>query len=94
MMLTLHEKLESEGPRLAPEPGTAEELVARRSRPSTLVGLVLFAAAAGATLVALDEFGLVELPKELVLGGLLVLTAFEVIAWLIGSRDEEVGDDD
>ena len=93
-MLTLHEKLESEGPRLAPEPETAEELVAGRRRPSRLVGLVLLAAAAAATLVALDELGVLELPKELILGGLVLLTAFEVIAWLVDSRDEEVGDAD
>ena len=92
-MLTLHEKLESEGSRLAPEPKTAEELVATRRRPSRLVGLVLFAAAAAATLVALNELGILELPKELILGGLVLLTAFEVIAWLVDSRDEEVGDD-
>jgi hypothetical protein len=93
-MLTLHEQLESEGPRLAPEPATAEELVASQRRPSRLVGLVLFAAAAAATLVALDEFGIVELPRELILGGLVFLTAFEVVAWLIGARGEEADDAD
>ena len=54
---------------------------------------MLFAAAAAATLVALEELGVLELPKELILGGLVLLTAFEVIAWLVDSRDEEVGDD-
>jgi hypothetical protein len=87
-MLTLHDKLEAEGPRTAPDPETAEERIARRRR-SRVELVALFAAVAG-TLLGLDEFGIVELPRELVLGALALMTLAAFADWF---RPEDEDDD-
>ena len=90
MIFTLHEELEKQGPRTAPDPETAEEVEARRARRSRfeLLGLI---AAAGVTLLTLEEFGILELPEGLVLGTLALMTVLTIPDWF---RTKDEDDDD
>jgi hypothetical protein len=86
-MLTLHEDLEKQGPRVVPEAETVEDLVARRGKRSR-VELVALAAAAAGTLVVLDELGIAELPEGLVLGALAFVTLVTLADWF-RRKDED-----
>jgi hypothetical protein len=90
----LHERLEAEGPRVAPEPETAEELLSRPKRPSRLIGLVATAGAVAATLLLLDEFGILGFPELLVLIAFTAMFLLEIVITLFAHRNDEVDDDD
>jgi hypothetical protein len=91
---TLHEKLEAEGPRIAPEPETAEELLSGPKRRSRLIGLIAAAGAVAATLLLLDEFGILEFPEQLVLIAFTATFLLEIVFTLFAHRNDEVDDDD
>ena len=94
MIATLHERLEAEGPRVAPEAETAEELLARPKRPSRLIGLLATLGAVAGTLLLLDQFGILEFPEQLVLVAFTATFLFEIVITLFAHRNDEVGDDD
>ncbi|MGH3013286.1 MAG: hypothetical protein ACRDMY_15820 [Gaiellaceae bacterium] len=60
-MLSLHENLEREGARVAPEPETTEQLVAKSRRPSRLLQVTGAVAGAAGVVLILTELGLVDL---------------------------------
>jgi hypothetical protein len=91
---TLHEKLGAEGPRVAPEPETAEELLSRPKRPSRLIGLLATVGAVAATLLLLDQFGILEFPEQLVLMAFTATFLLEIVLTLFAHRNGEVNDDD
>jgi hypothetical protein len=91
---TLHERLEAEGPRVAPEPETAEELLSRPKRSSRLIGLLATLGAVAGTLLLLDQFGILEFPEQLVLIAFTATFLLEIVLTLFVHRNDEVGDDD
>ena len=93
MISTLHERLEAEGPRMAPEPETAEELLGRPKRPR-LIGLLATLGAVAGTLLLLDQFGILEFPEQLVLIAFTATFLLEIVLTLFVHRNDEVGDDD
>ena len=79
--MALHEKLEAECPRTAPEPSTAEELAAPPTRPPVIFTALLAAATLAGTLRAADELGVIDLPYEGSLGlAFLVLVTIGLVA--------------
>ena len=93
MISTLHERLEAEGPRIAPEPETAEEMLSRSRRPR-LIGLLATLGAVAGTLLLLDQFGILEFPEQLVLIAFTATFLLEIVFTLYAHRNDEADDDD